>query len=235
MTFNGGGRSRCWERQPGLMPVSGTCSRWPSGTPAGRAEVAEEDGGRSVRQAHRPRPSRAGCPPPARRPQSLAAVACCAASPLCDWEGSAFSKGSPRSGAVHFFEHGKNRSLVEFGKMQSAPIRDAWDTARAGGCRPAAGEACGWKGARRESLRFAPRSLPARREGQTPAARLASRRGDARGHSLRGLLWRSQLSEVLIRGTSVLPGRAKDCREVVPEPALSPWPRPASVPVSTFQ
>lgn len=107
--------------------------------------------------------------------------------------------------------------------------------ARAGGCRPAAGEACGWKGARRESLRFAPRSLPAWREGQTPAARLASRRGDARGHSLRGLLWRSQLSEVLIRGTSVLPGRAKDCREVVPEPALPPWPRPASVPVSTFQ
>lgn len=201
MTFNGGGRSRCWERQPGLMPVSGTCSRWPSGTPAGRAEVAEEDGGRSVRQAHRPRPSRPGCPPPARRPQSLAAVACCAASPLCDWEGSAFSKGSPRSGAVHFFEHGKNRSLVEFRKMQSAPIRDARDTARAGGCRPAAGEACGWKGARRESLRFAPRSLPARREGQTPAARLASRRGDARGHSLRGLLWRSQLSEVLIRGS----------------------------------
>lgn len=143
VTFNGGGRSRCWERQPGLMPVSGTCSRWPSGTPAGRAEVAEEDGGRSVRQAHRPRPSRAGCPPPARRPQSLAAVACCAASPLCDWEVSAFSKGSPRSGAVHFFEQGKNRSLVEFGKMQSAPIRDARDTARAGGSVPRQGKRAG--------------------------------------------------------------------------------------------
>lgn len=133
----------------------------------------EEDGGRSVRQAHRPRPSRPGCPPPARRPQSLAAVACCAASPLCDWEGSAFSKGSPRSGAVHFFEHGKNRSLVEFGKMQSAPIRDARDTARAGGSVPRQGKRAGG----RAPVRKASGSLraPCQLGGKARRLRLGSR------------------------------------------------------------
>lgn len=148
----------------------------------GVSEVTEEGGGPSLLHVCQPLPSRGGCRLPAQRPQSLAARGLpCSLSTLLLERFLCFLRSLHSQAQFTFLSMKRTQVWLSSEKYVPHSFRMCWTPHSPVANVSQQGKHVGKTAFIGKALEFVLCSLPVWREGQTPAAHLVSRRGDAQG------------------------------------------------------